>query len=83
MLSTEQMLQEVRAEISRLQRLEAALIEASGTQTPTRSRLSPQGSRVIALAARLRAAQRKGDKPAIKTLTAELAEAKQAARKKG
>jgi len=55
--SPSEALKEVQAEIARLRKIEAALIEAldqSPTQSPTQSRVSPAGKQVIRLAARLR-----------------------------
>jgi hypothetical protein len=81
MISTAEMLQEVRQEIERLRRLEQALIEAAGGQTPTKSRISPEGAAVIAAAARLRHARKSGDKVAVRRLEKEVARAKAAAKK--
>ena len=87
MLDTKSMLSEIDKEIARLTKLRAAILEASGDtgQSPMKSRLSPQGSKVIALAARLKALRRKGTKDEIRKLEAELQAAKEAARaaKKG
>jgi hypothetical protein len=82
MISTKEMLTEVRAEIARLQKLEQALIEAAGGgQGPAKSRISPEGAAVIAAAARLRHARKSGDKAAIRRFEKEVTRAKAAAKK--
>ena len=73
MVDTTQILKEVDAEIARLTKLRAALIEASGKSASKKSRISPSGSMVIALAAKLRHARRSGDKVRIKDLERKLA----------
>jgi hypothetical protein len=79
MISTTEMLKDVRDEIARLQRLEAALIEAAGGSAPQqKSRISPSGSLVIALAAKLRHARKKGDKGLVRKLEKDLKAAKAA-----
>jgi hypothetical protein len=81
MVDTTQMLKEVDAELARLTKLRAALIEASGapvTSVSKKSRISASGSMVIALAAKLRHAKRAGDKERIKDLEKKLEAAKAA-----
>jgi len=81
MVDTSEMLREVDAELARLTKLRAALIEASGksaTSVSKKSRISPSGSMVIALAAKLRHAKRAGDKERIKDLEKKLETAKAA-----
>jgi hypothetical protein len=79
MISTTEMLKDVRDEIARLQRLEAALIEAAGGSAPhKKSRISPEGAAIISLAARLRHLRKSGNKRAIKQAEKELALAKKA-----
>jgi hypothetical protein len=76
MVDTTDLLKEVDAEIARLTRLRTALIEASGASAPKKNRISPTGSMVIALAAKLRHAKRAGDKERIKDLEKKLETAK-------
>jgi hypothetical protein len=86
MVDTTEMLKEVDAELARLTKLRAALIEASGrpgVTTPKKSRISASGSMVIALAAKLRHAKRSGDKARIKDLERKLDAAKAAKAKEG
>jgi hypothetical protein len=86
MVDTTQLLKEVDAELARLTRLRAALIEASGksvTSVSKKSRISASGSRVIALAAKLRHARRSGDQARIKDLERKLDAAKAAKAKEG
>ena len=72
-------LQEIRAEIARLQKLERTLAEAAESEDgPTKSRISPAGAAVISLAAQLRHAKRSGDKATIRRLEKELKAAKAA-----
>ena len=80
MISTTEMLKDVREEIARLQRLEAALIEtAGGGSVPhKKSRISPEGAAIISLAARLRHLRKSGSKQAIKQAEKELELAKKA-----
>jgi isocitrate/isopropylmalate dehydrogenase len=79
MISTTEMLKDVREEIARLQRLEAALIEAAGGSAPhKKSRISAEGAAIISLAARLRHLRKSGDKRAIKQAEKELELAKKA-----
>ena len=81
MVDTTQLLKEVDAELARLTRLRAALIEASGKSAASvqqKSRISPSGSMVIALAAKLRHARRSGEKARIKDLERKLEAAKAA-----
>lgn len=82
MVDTTEMLKAVDAEIARLTRLRAALIEASGVaagaSAPKKSRISASGSLIIALAAKLRHARRSGDKARIKDLEKKLDAAKKA-----
>jgi len=81
MVDTTQILKEVDAELARLTKLRAALIEASGksaTSVSKKSRISPSGAMVIALAAKLRHARRSGDKARIKDLEKKLDAAKKA-----
>jgi isocitrate/isopropylmalate dehydrogenase len=82
MISTTEMLKDVREEIARLQRLEAALIEAAGGSAPSaphkKSRISAEGAAIISLAAKLRHLRKSGDKRAIKQAEKELELAKKA-----
>ena len=81
MIDTTQLLKEVDAELARLTKLRAALIEASSksaTSVSKKSRISPSGSMVIALAAKLRHARHSGDKARIKDLERKLDAAKAA-----
>ena len=78
MVDTSEMLKEVDAEIARLTKLRAALIEASEVSATKKSRISPSGSMVIALAAKLRHAKRAGDKERVKDLERKLEAAKAA-----
>jgi hypothetical protein len=81
MVDTTQILKEVDAELERLTKLRAALIEASGksvTSVSKKSRISESGRLVIAMAAKLRHAKRSGDKALVKNLTAKLEAAKTA-----
>lgn len=79
MISTTEMLKDVREEIARLQRLEAALIETAGGSAPhKKSRISPEGAAIISLAAKLRHLRKSGDKRAIKQAEKELELAKKA-----
>ncbi len=73
-------LQEIRAEIARLQKLERTLAEAAESEDTglTKSRISPAGAAVISLAAQLRHAKRSGDKATIRRLEKELKAAKAA-----
>jgi hypothetical protein len=83
MLDTQTMLAEIDRELARLTKLRAAIVEAAGGDTgpsPTKSRLSPAGARVISIAAKLKSVRRSGNKTEIKRLEQELAEAKEAAR---
>jgi hypothetical protein len=59
--SVNQTLQDIRAEIARLQRLEKALVEAAGSDAAPQpqARVSPAGMAVIKAAARLRHARLK------------------------
>jgi hypothetical protein len=85
MVDTTQILKEVDAELARLTKLRAALIEASGKSvtSASKSRISASGSMVIALAAKLRHARRSGDKARIKDLERKLDAAKAAKAKEG
>jgi hypothetical protein len=81
MVDTTQILKEVDAELARLTKLRAALIEASEksvTSVPKKNRISASGSMVIALAAKLRHARRSGDKARIRDLERKLDAAKAA-----
>jgi hypothetical protein len=78
MVDTTDLLKEVDTEIARLTRLRTALIEASEVSAPKKNRISPTGSMVIALAAKLRHARRAGDKARIKDLEKKLETAKAA-----
>lgn len=72
-------LSKVREEIQRLQKLEQALVEASGDGPVTRGvRTTPAGSDVIRWSARKRWALKKGDKAGLKEIEKNLAEAKKA-----
>lgn len=86
MVDTEKFLAEVRLEIARLQRIEAALVESSSGKSKLvlhkrPDRISEAGRNVISLAAKLRHARRSGDRARIKDLTRQLKAAKQAAAK--
>lgn len=86
MIDTSGLLKEVESEIARLTRLRDALLESSaGTKTGAKSaqkrRLSQSGSLVIALAAKLRHAKRKGDRALVKDLEKKLEAAKAAKEK--
>lgn len=86
MVDTNQILKEVDAELARLTKLRAALIEASGqpvTSVSKKNRISASGSMVIALAAKLRHARRSGDKARIRDLERKLDTAKAAKAKEG
>ena len=72
-------LSEVREEIQRLQKLEQALVEASGGGPVTRGvRTTSAGSDVIRWSAKKRWALKKGDKAALKEIEKNLALAKAA-----
>jgi hypothetical protein len=88
--SVNETLEEVRAEIRRLQAIEKALLGASDGATSKKSGMSSTGAAVISLASKLRfARQRKDGKDEVKKLESELAaarkahEAFKAAQKKG
>ena len=76
--SVEATLAEVRAEILRLQKIERSLLEAADGSTQQKRRLSQGGSLVIAIAAKLRHARKKGDKGLVRQLEKELKAAKAA-----
>lgn len=78
MIDTQPMLKEIDGELARLTKLRAALLEAAGSAPQQKSRISPSGSLVIALAAKLRHARKKGDKGLVRQLEKELKAAKAA-----
>jgi outer membrane murein-binding lipoprotein Lpp len=73
-LDTSGLLAQVNTEIARLEKLRSALLEAGGSAP--RRKISETGSTVLKLNARLRWARKRGDKPLVRQLEKQVADAR-------